>query len=245
MKDIKLRLYQIQAIEAIQAALDRGQKKMAIEMPTGCGKGIVYAKTVDKLNELCLGKILVVTSRVALKEQIEKEIFTSYQDFLHISQDNIIVETVQRVVRHYQEKIREYPIIIFYDYKIPHKVYEMFPWDEKIIIAFCTINSENLHNSMEVVFSYSFKDAVNDGFLTPAMDTRALVPAFEVFTKRLLEQFGYINSSNKPNEQEQRWDVVAEKHNQKIWAECKVYKSQVVSPSAANSMLQTQVFKRI
>lgn len=245
MKDIKLRPYQIQAIEAIQAALDRGQKKMAIEMPTGCGKGIVFAKTVDKLNELCLGKILVVTSRVALKEQIEKEIFTSYQDFLHISQDYIIVETVQRVVRHYQEKIREYPIIIFYDYKIPHKVYEMFPWDEKIIIAFCTINSENLHNSMEVVFSYSFKDAVNDGFLTPAMDTRALVPAFEVFTKRLLEQFGYINSSNKPNEQEQRWDVVAEKHNQKIWAECKVYKSQVVSPSAANSMLQTQVFKRI
>ena len=88
-----------------------------------------------------------------------------------------------------------------------------------------------------MVFSYSYKDAVKDGVVTPAMDARAFGIATEVFSKQLLEQFGYVQIESNISEQNSIWDLVVSKSNQKIWVECKTYRSQVVSPSAANSLL--------
>ena len=70
MKNIILRSYQIEAIEAIKAALSRGQKHMAIEMPPGFGKSLVFAKTVEILSESNLERILVVTGNLVIKEQM-------------------------------------------------------------------------------------------------------------------------------------------------------------------------------
>ena len=72
MEAIKLHPYQIKALDAIQEALDRGQKHIAIEIPTGLGKGIIFAKTVEILNKLATGKILVVARSLIIKEELEK-----------------------------------------------------------------------------------------------------------------------------------------------------------------------------
>ncbi len=86
---------------------------------------------------------------------------------------------------------------------------------------------------------------VNDGFLTPAMDARAFEPAVEAFSKQLLAQFGYTQIGSHPNQQDHSWDLIVYKSNQRIWVECKTYKSQVVSPSAANSLLKTVVMRKM
>lgn len=44
MKEICLRQYQAEAIDAIQKALDSGQKHMVVERPTGCGKSAILAR---------------------------------------------------------------------------------------------------------------------------------------------------------------------------------------------------------
>lgn len=56
MKAIQLRPYQIKAMEAIQGALDSGQKHMVVEMASGTGKGFVFAKTVELLHKQTLYK---------------------------------------------------------------------------------------------------------------------------------------------------------------------------------------------
>ena len=60
MKEFELRPYQKQAISAIQEALIRGQKRIAIEMPTGFGKGEVFAKAIEYLQKTKVDKIAAV-----------------------------------------------------------------------------------------------------------------------------------------------------------------------------------------
>lgn len=248
MKAIELREYQIKAIDAIQNALERGQKRMVIEMAVGCGKGIVLAKTVEMLSKVKAEKILIITSKIVLKEQIEYNLFHDYQDFMRVDKANVMVETEQRILRHPNEKMREYQFVIFYDVAMSEGVYETLACKEKTVIVFSTNNTENSHRLFtpkEVVFSYNYKEAVNDGVLTPAMDMRALDSAVEVFSKQLLGQFGYTQIDSRPSTQSHGWDLIVHKDNQKIWIACKVYKSQVVSPSAANSLLKTIVMQKM
>lgn len=115
MEALKLRPYQVQAIEAIQKAIERDQKHMVVEMPVGFGKGLVFAKTIEKINELNKGKILVLARTIVMKEQIESELSTNYQGWIQIDQNNIDVETQHRMFTQYAEKISEYQTVIFYD----------------------------------------------------------------------------------------------------------------------------------
>ena len=248
MEAIKLHPYQIKALDAIQEALDRGQKHIAIEIPTGLGKGIIFAKTVEILNKLATGKILVVARSLIIKEELEKELSTNHQGFLQIYKDNIVVETVKNLVKYYNEKWCEYQYVIFYDVLMSPEEYETLPWKEKTVIAFNTINSETLHRRflpIETVFSYSLKDAANDGLFAHAMHECALELYVEKFTEQLLKQFGYVQISSQQNKQDQEWDLIVNKDEQKIWVECKSFKNQVVSPSAANSMLNTVVMRKM
>lgn len=77
------------------------------------------------------------------------------------------------------------------------------------------------------------------------MDARAFGIAAEVFSKQLLEQFGYVQTESNLSSQNSIWDLVVCKSSQKIWVECKTYKSQVVSPSAANSLLNEIVMRKM
>ncbi len=248
METLKLRPYQVQAIDAIQEAIEREQKHMVVEMPAGFGKSIVFAKTIEKINELNKGRILVLARTVVIKEQIERELSTNYQGLIQIERNCIDVETQHRMFTQYAEKISEYQVVIFYDGVIQKEIYETFSCDKKMVVVFSTIGTENINTLFEpkeIVFSYTYQQALDDGYITPAMDVRVLGLAFEAFARQLMEKFGYKQNEQVSTTQEHSWDFIVKKEGQKIWGECKNYKNQVVSPSAANSLLNTLVLQKM
>ncbi len=248
MKTIQLRPYQMRAISAIQEALACNQKHIVVEIATGCGKGLVLAKTIEILSKRKLGNVLVLTDRLEVKAQITDVLFNTYSDFVEIDKHRVEIETEQQILRQQETKMREYPFVIFYDAVISEHIYKALFCKEKTVIVFTTTpkkNSHKLFTPNEVVFSYNYTDAVNDGYLTPAMDTRVLEPAVEVFSKQLLEKFGYHQIDSCLSMQDQGWDFIVCKGEQKIWVEYKAYKSQVVSPSTANSLLKTILMRKM
>ena len=88
MKAMQLRPYQTKAIFAIQEALMHDQKRVAIEMPTGFGQGMVFAKTIEHLQKTNVNKILVVVGNLNLKEKITREILANYNGFVSINSSN-------------------------------------------------------------------------------------------------------------------------------------------------------------
>ena len=242
MEEMQLRPYQLKAVNSVQTALIRGQRHIVVEMASGTRKGVVFAKTVEFLQQTKNYKLLVVVDRLEIK---------NYNGFAKIVNDNIVVETATEILKNPDKQITQYGIIIFYDTAVSSKMYDVLLCAEKTTIVFTTIGNEVSHSrssnklftSNEVVFSYTFQEAIRDGYVTPAMDLRALESAIEVFSKQLLAQFGCVQVDDI--EKDQRWDLILQKGNQKLLVECKSYKSQVVSPFAANELLKTIVMKRM
>lgn len=253
MEIMQLRPYQNKAINSVRAALHRGQRHIVIEMAPGSGKGMVFAKTVEFLHKTKDYKILVVVDHLAIKKQIISRISTNYDGFAEIVHDNIVVETATSILKNPDKQMTQYGIVIFYDAIVSSKIYDALLCTEKTVIVFTTIGSETLQSSRiqkklflpsEVVFTYTFQEAINDGYVTPAMDARALEPAIEVFSKQLLKQFGCVKADAISFEKDQDWDLILQKDNQTLLIECKSYKSQFVSPFAANELLKTIVMKK-
>lgn len=247
MKTIQLQWHQMEAITAIQEALDKNQKQIVVEMIAASGKGLVLAKTVELLHRKKAAKILVVTSCVMLKENMEHNLFNKYQNFVLIDRDRITVTTEHQILHHINEKLYEYQFIIFDEVNVSESNYVALGCKEKTIIVFSRKYAEYSHRfltSNDIVFSYGYKEAVNDGLLTPAMDSLAFEPAVEAFIKQLLEQFGYSQANYNADDNDYRWDLIVSNPNRRIWVECKTYKSQVVSPSAANSLLQSVIMQK-
>ena len=244
MKKILLRHYQASAVDAVQTALENGQRHMVVEMPAGCGKTVVLAQIVEILDRQKLGKILVITDRVSIKEQLKRILFDD-EVLEAVDRENIDVENVQKLTRNSNIQIDEYFCWIFYDIANIDRICERFACKEKTIIVFSNTPAMHSNKNSDIVFSYTYEDAVRDGFLTPAMDTKAFEPAVEVYGKQLLEQFGYIATDSLSDGQKQEWDLIVNKDNQRIWVEYKTYKSQVVSPAAAVSLLNAVVMKKM
>ena len=245
MKAFQLRPYQANAIKAIQEALSRKQQHIVIEMAAGCGKGIILARTLQLLSEQSQEKILIVTGSLLLKEHLEHDIFTIFDEFVKFDKDNLVIQTAQRILKHPHASFGDFSFVIFYDIAIPKALHDALSCNKKTVIAFFTANQELSHHpftSNDIVFSYDYKDAVDDGYLTPAMDTRAFAPTVVSFTKQLLKQLG---CEHFDEDQKDEWDLIAQKATQRIWVECKTYKSQVVSPSTASSLLNDIVMRKL
>lgn len=242
MKEFRFKPHQTKAISAIQDALAQNQKHIVVEIAAGCGKSLVLAKTVEMLSRGKPRGVLVLVDRAEVKAQIKDTLFGDYQGLVEIDKTSVAIETVQKILRQQNIKASEYPFVIFYDAVVSENIYDALFCKDKTVIIFTSHPQKTAHKLFvpnEVVFSYSYADAVNDGYLTPAMDVRALEPAVEVFSRQLLEQFGYRQMELCPDTKDQVWDLIVCKDEQKIWVECKTYKSQVVSPSTADSLLKT------
>ena len=247
MNEKLLKPHQIKAIEAIKNALASNKKHITVEMAVGCGQSVVLAKTIEQLCQATEGKILVVTGSMFLKERIEMDISTSYQGFIQIDIQKIRVENEQRFFKDCDVEGSEYQNIIFYDTIISPKVCEILKCDEKTVITFAKGHSKT-HAYIpfgEVVFSYGFEEAIQDGVLTPAMDASAFEPTIQMFSKQLLEQFGYTPFDLKTKENDGKWDLVASNNDQKVWVEWKAYKSQTASPTVSSSVLKNVVMKKM
>ena len=77
------------------------------------------------------------------------------------------------------------------------------------------------------------------------MNPKALEATIDIFSKQLLEQFGYYPITAYPNTPNKEWDLVVCKDQQKIWVEYKAYKNQTVSPATANSLLKNIVMRKM
>ena len=149
MKKILLRQYQASAVDAVQKALENGKKHMVVEMPTGCGKTIVLAKIVENLNRQKLGKILVITDRVLIKEQMERILFDDDDGIVAVDRENINIENVQKLARNSSIQIDEYFCWIFYDIANIDRICDRFECKEKTIIVFSNMSVMHLNKNIE------------------------------------------------------------------------------------------------
>ena len=135
---------------------------------------------------------------------------------------------------------------MYSDIVLQKETYKAISRETKKTIIFLTINnnSQNLFPPEDIVFSYSIQQALKDGYLTPAMDSKILEPAIILFSKQLLECFGYYAINYPSNMSDCNCDLIVQKDNKKIYVDCKSYKGQVISPNAANSLLHSIVIKR-
>lgn len=67
MKEVILREYQVNAVNSLEQALKQGRKRIAIEMPVGCGNSVILLKLLEILPEFNKGKTLVVTHTLEAK----------------------------------------------------------------------------------------------------------------------------------------------------------------------------------
>lgn len=250
MEKMELLPYQNKALEAIQSAFLRGQNPIVVKMATGTGRIAVLIKTLEYLHATKSKRILVVVGNLKSKEELINELLIKYGR----NDDSIVIETEQRITKDYGKNTIEQDIIIFYDIVISTKLYDTLSCKNKTVIAFpsddkiVSPNSKNakrLFQPNEIIYSYTFEDAINDGYITPAMNANARSFAFELYSRRLLQEFGFVQVACINNSNDNAWDLVLEKDKHKVWVECKAYKSQVVSPSVANELLKTLVMRKL
>lgn len=76
MGGVTLRPYQQEALDAIFAKWDEGQRKLLLVLPTGCGKTIVFAKAIEQLVRMG-GRVLVLAHRAELLQQAADKLYKS------------------------------------------------------------------------------------------------------------------------------------------------------------------------
>lgn len=239
MKEI-LHSYQKEAIMAIQKAITKKQKRIVVDMPTGFGKGIILNKTIEFINGFSNEKILVVTSCKILQEDIKQRLLKNN------IKGNIYIETRYKAIELSNEEIEKYQYVIFFDITNLEYLFQKLLCKNKKVIVFSYNKDEFIQQNFkarDIVFSYTFQQAVEDGYITPAMDIQALTPTFANFVRRLLESFGY-EKHEYLSKSENDWAMVVQNQKHKLWVDCKSFKSQVVSPASAIEILKNVLARK-
>ena len=75
---LPLRPYQLEAVEAVEAAWTRGVRSPAVVLPTGAGKTVVFAhlaaRWLERGREMSTGRVLVLAHRAELLDQAARRI---------------------------------------------------------------------------------------------------------------------------------------------------------------------------
>ena len=75
---LPLRPYQLEAVEAVEAAWTRGVRRPAVVLPTGAGKTVVFAhlaaRWLERGREMSTGRVLVLAHRAELLDQAARRI---------------------------------------------------------------------------------------------------------------------------------------------------------------------------
>lgn len=248
---MNLNPYQKHAIDAIQTAWNQHQKHIVLEMASGIKTSVVLYKTIEFLQKNSNHKILLVFDRVEIKDQVINEASVNYSESTVYDKHNITIEISQNILSS-NIHMAGYDVIIFYDAYISIEIYKTLLCQKKTVILFTAITQKSdnsirhkyLFSDKDIVFSYTYQEAIRDGYITPAMDPRARGFAFEDYSRKLLESLGFkqIDPSNKVYEY--NWDLVFQNNDKTVWVECKAYKSQSVSPSIANQLLKKLVMRK-
>ena len=163
MKEIMLREYQINAVNSIEQALKQGRKRIAIEMPVGCGNSVILLKLLEILPEFNKAQTLVVTHTLEAKKQIEQELLKSNK-----VAEQTVVQTQQRLIKNPEEETIEYQFVVFYDVPITKRLSEIFDNKDITTVAFFkdnAIESQEYFTSEDVVFHIATSRLLMRGIL--------------------------------------------------------------------------------
>lgn len=133
-KQMKLRYYQQEAIDAVMDGLEKGTKRPLIVLPTGGGKTVVFSHVPQALP----GKMLVLAHREELLHQASRTISSINPDLsVSIEQaqnyanedDDVVIASVQTLGREGSDRIERFPkdhftsIVIDEAHHLPAKTY--------------------------------------------------------------------------------------------------------------------------
>ena len=233
--------YLKEATDAVLKALKSGQKFIVVRIPMGYGKSSVLKESVKLLQMFSFEKIVVLTREIGQAKQIDNLLRANNDDSIS-TMKNIICMTYDSLLSYDDVDLYNYDSYIFVDVILTKENYNRLKKLKKSVVVlesspFLTNNvdvdkKETLYTSKEVVYSYTYQQAIKDGNLTPAMDSTTLRFAAEFFIIELMKYLGFLCD-----------DGFCKKDGIKLYIESKRYKSQILPPTLVNEMIKTIVFQ--
>lgn len=186
MPEIKLRPYQLQAVDAIEHEWDEGRTKTLLVLPTGCGKTIVFAKICARCVERG-ERVLVLAHRGELLEQAADKLkaatglVPAVEKADQTSADSIamvVVGSVQTLMRPKRQKALgadSFDAIIIDE--AHHALSESYRsiltyFDKAKVLGVTATPDRGDHKDLGEVFDslayeYSLPEAIRSGYLCP------------------------------------------------------------------------------
>lgn len=243
MNAIQIKTYQMEAIDAIKSAIENDQLHINVEMEVGTGVSIVLAKTVEYLLSRMKNKILIITSSINIRENLNDVLFCKYKGLINIDKELVDIKTIQYINGHLDEIEKNYEYIIVHDAPASSKCFEYLYKSKKTIITFQK-NTKKLFPDSNTVFTYSYQDAIKDGILTPVVEPSMYEYAVKGFCKRLLGKHNCMLVEDEPSTKDKFWDFHFCNEDKNLWVYYKNYKSEGISPSAINTILKNIVWAK-
>lgn len=171
---IKLRPYQVEAVEAINSKWDEWQRELLV-LPTGCGKTVVFNTVANQRP----GQTLILAHREELIEQARDKYYSMFGELpgkIKASENDVrqvtvgSVQTMQR--RDYSGAFQTVIVDEAHHAVSPsyQKVLGQFP-DAKVLGVTATPDRGDKKNLAEyfdgIAYEYSLKKAVAEGYLSP------------------------------------------------------------------------------
>lgn len=259
MKDIVLRNYQNDAIEAIMSSIENGKNRILIDMPAGTGKSIIL---IDLLNRLIdeAGNILVVVTSLAEKEYIRNQVI-KYDSSRRLENElghRIQVVNYQLLRNKWSKFIKqEYSCVFILEVeKINNS--DILNELDSILIGFRDVaqtikrkySNQDIENKLfeeeDCVYSYTKSEAVEDGVLSPQFEPKSYEQAAIGFCKRLFGELGcqLIKEESIFNKYFLRADIILSFNNKKIFVNCKWNRSEFFTQQSLNMAIsQMKMFE--
>lgn len=243
MKAIKISHYQMEAVSKVVQAIDNKQRRIAVEMVTGSGKSIVLLKVVEHLFENTDGKILIVTGNIALREQIEKLLFSDFK-VIDNKRKRIDIRTAHYIDTHSDTDIDSYEFVLAYDIHLKGKTTAKLNEIHSTVIVFQS-DMRQLIKGSDTVYEYRIINAVKDGIIAPVAEPDIMYDcAIEGFCERLLKKFNCKPTEKKMTSHDEFWNLCFANQSRNIWVHYNVYKSEDITPNAINTVLKNAVWNR-
>lgn len=228
--EYQLREYQEKAVEAVLQGFRDGQQKLLVKMAVGTGHLSVLAGLLQRLlQDAPQQKILLLTSRLAMKHQIDSMLHQlgipcATQDY-HAAP--IYLSTYAEYRAACEKRSAPY-----FRYVICEEAAEVS--DAKLEYSFANSFSVGFTNRPEITqgyfagavcaFCYSLNDALLDGYFKPESETQYAV-ALEGFGKRFLQQFGDVTLAAA---QQPAGEYLVTAGQSRLLVECKSYRTRSI-----------------
>lgn len=182
---MELRPYQEEAIHAVESALSRGIRRQLIQLPTGCGKTVVFCSVLSQMNLPCM----VIAHRQELLSQA-KETALKWKSTQNpkiygeepVSDSSMLISSIQLATQPKRlEFLKQFsPKVIIFDeaHHAPApsygKLLEELSFDSNGILLLgvtatpTRLDGLGMHNSFqELVYSKTIIDMIELGYLCP------------------------------------------------------------------------------